>query len=330
MEAMKNGRVTTLALIAVFLASSIASGLAQAKPAPGAELTPEERAKVEQRMNELSKEMRELGRKLGEDRRMQMVDIGRTGMNRAMLGINVDDEASTAKGDGVHVAAVTPKGPAATAGVRAGDVLTAIDGKALKKDGDTTPYARLREQMETKEPGDEVKLKLSREGKTIDATVKVEAYAPRAFAWSMGPGGLEQLRDLEMLMPRGPQPPMPPMGPGAERFRMFTREWGDLEMVSLSPRLGEYFGAKEGVLVVHAPDDGGFKLQDGDVIVKVGDRKPASPEQVLRILRSYDAGDTLKLEVLRNRKTVMVDVKVPERGRGRADDGETVDIIIRP
>lgn len=328
MEATRFERLKTMVLVVVF----VASGVALAKPAPSDELTPEERAKVEQRMSELSKEMRELGQQLGVERRMQMFEINRTGMNRAMLGINVDDEASTAKGDGVHIAAVTPKGPAAVAGLRAGDVLTAFDGKPLKKDGDATPYARLREQMEGKEAGSEVKLKVLRDGKSIDATVKVEAYAPRAFAWSSGPGGLEQLRDLEMLLPRGPLPPMGPMGPGAERFRWFTREWGDLEMVSLSPKLGEYFGATEGVLVVHAPEGGDIKLQDGDVIVKVGERKPASPEQVLRILRSYDSGDTLKVEVLRNRKLVTVDVKVPERGRGRGgdDDGKTIDIIVRP
>lgn len=314
---------------AVLVAALAAFGAAGA--APSGELSADERVKIEKRMGELSKEMRELGRKLGEERRMQMVELNRGALNRAMLGINVDDEESTDKGDGVHIAAVTPRGPAAEAGLRAGDVLVAFDGKPLKKDGDATPYARLREQMEDRKPGDEVKLKVLRDGKTIDATVKVEAYAPRAFAYSFGlPGGPEQLAELEMMMPRGPMPPMPPMGPIGERFRWYTREWGDLEMVSLSPRLGEYFGAKDGVLVVHAPDSGTIKLQDGDVITKVGERKPASPEQVLRILRSYEPGESLKLEVLRSRKTVTIDVKVPERGGPRGGEDDLVDIIIRP
>ena len=60
-----------------------------------------------------------------------------------------------------------------------------------------------------RKPGDEVKLKVLRDGKTIEATVKVEAYAPRAFAYSFGlPGGPEQLAELEMLVPRGPMPPL--------------------------------------------------------------------------------------------------------------------------
>lgn len=328
MEASTNDRIKALVVVAALAAG----GALAADPAPR-ELSPEERARIEQRMGELSKEMRDLGRQLGEQRRIQMIDIDRVGANRAMLGINVDDEESTAKGDGVHVAAVTPRGPAAAAGLRAGDVIVSIDGRSLRKDGDGTPFAKLREQMEQRKPGDAVKLKLQRDGKGVDATVKVEAYAPRAFAWSFGP---EQFGELEMLLPPGPMPPMPPMGPagpGAERFRWYTREWGDLEMVSLSPKLGEYFGAKEGVLVVHAPDDGSLKLQDGDVITRVGERKPASPEQVLRILRSYEPGEQLKLEVLRNRKAVVVEVKVPERGAGRGGDDariDSVDIIVRP
>jgi membrane-associated protease RseP (regulator of RpoE activity) len=337
MEATRIDRLKMAVVLAAFAAGSV---LAAATPAPSGDLTPEERARIEKRMGELGKEMRDLGRKLGEDGRVQAYEFNRVAMNRAMLGITVDNEASNAKGDGVHVAGISPRGPAASAGLRAGDVITAIDGKPLKQDGDDTPFDRLRAQMEGKDAGDEVKLKVLRDGKTIDATVKVESYAPRAFGFAFGGPGMEDLRRLEMLMPPGtpmppmaPMAPMAPMGPGVERFRWFSREWGDLEMVGLSPKLGEYFGAKDGVLVVHAPDDGAIKLQDGDVITKVGDRKPTSPEQVLRILRSYDSGDTLKLEVLRNRKTMTLDVKVPERGAGRGGDAlpeGVTDIIVRP
>lgn len=324
-----------------FVALVLAAALG-VQAAPAVELTPEERAKAEQRMSELSREMGELGRKLGEDRRVRIIEDRRVAMNRAMLGINVDDDASTSKGDGVHVAAVTPRGPAAAAGLRAGDVLLSMDGKALKKDGTETPYEKLRHQMEAKDPGAEAKLKVLREGKTIELAVKTEAYAPRSFGFGLG--SLGGLGELEMLAPpRGPMPPMPPMVPGGaerdghgmDRFRWFTREWGDLEMVSLTPKLGEYFGAKEGVLVVHAPDDAAIKLQDGDVITKVGDRKPASPEQVLRILRSYDAGDSLKVEILRGRKPVTVEVVIPDRRTGmrareeRSADG-TLEIFVSP
>ena len=292
-----------------------------AAPAAPTEMSAEERVKAEQRMEELSKEMRELGRKLGEDRRVRIIEDRQVAMNRAMLGINVDDQASNERGEGVVVAAVTPNGPAGKAGLKSGDLIVSIDGKPLKARGDDTPFEQLREVMADKDPGSDAKLMVRRDGKDVALSVKTEAYAPRAFAFSSGPGADGQR--FEMLMP--PIPPMTPMpslapladlAPGMARFRYFAREWGDLEMVSLSPKLGEYFGAKEGVLVVHAPDSKPLPLQDGDVIVRIGDRKPANPEQVMRILRSYDGGEKLKLEVLRNRKPVTLDLEVPKRGGG--------------
>lgn len=316
-------------IMAVALAL-MSAGAVAAKPAPEASggMSAEERAKAEQRMEQLAKEMRELGRKLGQDRRFSIIEDRQVAMNRAMLGINVDDEASTERGEGVVVAAVTPSGPAGKAGLRSGDLIVSIDGKPLKAKGDDTPFELLRETMAGKDPGDEAKLKVKRDGKDVELTVKTEAYAPRAFAFSSGPGWDGR---FEMLVPPVPpmppmaaMPPMPDLAPGMARFRYFAREWGDLEMVSLSPKLGEYFGAKDGVLVVHAPDAKALPLQDGDVIVKVGDRKPASPEQVLRILRSYDGGEKLKLEVVRKGKPVALEVEVPSRRSGGGFDGGDV------
>jgi S1-C subfamily serine protease len=310
----------------------LVAGSALAKPAPG-ELSADERAKAEARMRELSREMAELGRKLGEDDGVRIIEDRMVAMNRAMLGINVDDGASVKSGEGVVVAAVTPNGPSGKAGLKSGDLIVAIDGKPLKAKGDDTSFELLREAMGDKEPGDVAKLKLKRDGKALELSVTTESYAPRAFAY--GFGGDDALRRFELLLPPvpptpalAPRAPLPPMAPGLERFRFFVREWGDLEMVSLSPKLGEYFGAKDGVLVVHAPTDAALALEDGDVIVRIGDRKPANPEQVMRILRSYEAGEKLKVEVLRNRKPLTLDIELPRRGSGRGrDGGEVIDLL---
>lgn len=307
----------------------LGAGATLAKPAPAPAQTDAAAeamtdAAIEQRLRELSREMADLQRKVSKDRRVQIIEDRQVAMNRAMLGINVDDQASAERGDGVVVAAVTPNGPAGKAGLKSGDLIVAIDGKPLKTKGEDTPFELLREAMSGKDPGAEAKLKVKRDGKDLDLSVKTEAYAPRVFAFSSGPG-----RDgtrFEMLVP--PMPPMEAMGPmpslaplaelspGMARFRYFAREWGDLEMVSLSPKLGEYFGAKEGVLVVHAPDRKSLPLQDGDIVQRIGDRKPTNPEQVMRILRSYDGGEKLKVEVLRNRKPLTLELEVPARRAG--------------
>ena len=322
---MKTERMILAVCLGLFAAGTVAAKpAAEAPKATEGELTPERRAELEKRMQDLSRQMAEIGRQLGDDRRVRIIEDRQVAMNRAMLGINVDDSAEQPKAEGVLVAAVTPNGPAGRGGVRAGDLIIALDGKPLKGEKGATPFAQLRELMSDKEPGDEAKLKLKREGKTLDVVVKTEAYAPRAFAFSFGgptpfPPGMEYPPRGHEPQPGGLEPllaPPPPGVPGMPQFRMFAREWGDLEMVSLSPKLGEYFGAKEGVLVVHAPSARALPLEDGDVIVKVSDRKPASPEQVLRILRSYDPGEKLKLEVLRNRKSLALDVDVPDRRGG--------------
>jgi hypothetical protein len=78
----------------------------------------------------------------------------------------------------------------------------------------------------------------------------------------------------------------------ANSFGGVTTAWsrtggiGELELAPLSPGLGRYFGTDRGVLVIRAPDDGSFKLQNGDVITAIGGHEPQSASDALSILRS--------------------------------------------
>jgi hypothetical protein len=105
------------------------------------------------------------------------------------------------------------------------------------------------------------------------------------------------------------------MAPGQLEI-LLDSPWGGIELVKLNPDLGDYFGTREGVLVVRAPEDSSLALKGGDVIISIGDRKPTSPEQAMRILRSYDAGETVTLDVLRKQRHVSVTWKVPEHEKG--------------
>jgi S1-C subfamily serine protease len=117
-----------------------------------------------------------------------------------------------------------------------------------------------------------------------------------------------------------------PDGPGRMRMSLqdgdFDGEFGgmgaflygsplaDLELAPLNPDLGDYFGTKSGVLVVSAPKDSELGLKGGDVILAVDGRKPASPSQLLRILRSYERGETFKLDIMRKQKRETVTGKL--------------------
>ena len=62
-----------------------------------------------------------------------------------------------------------------------------------------------------------------------------------------------------------------------------------------------------------APKDSELSLKGGDVVLAVDGRKPASPSQLLRILRSYERGEKFKIEILRKQKRETVTGRVGER-----------------
>jgi hypothetical protein len=84
-----------------------------------------------------------------------------------------------------------------------------------------------------------------------------------------------------------------------------------MELVELSPGLGRYFGTDSGLLVVRAPSDPALKLEDGDVIRRIGGREPGSVSHAMRILRSYEEGEALELEIMREQRSRRLDVQIP-------------------
>jgi serine protease Do len=66
---------------------------------------------------------------------------------------------------GVAVSGVTPRSPAAAAGVRAGDVIQTLDGSPVRD------YNKLQVMLVKRQPGDKVKLGILRDGKTLEVEV---------------------------------------------------------------------------------------------------------------------------------------------------------------
>jgi hypothetical protein len=240
--------------------------------------------------------------------------------NRGRIGVVVKTVPDAADDKlGARIEAVTPSAPAEKAGLKAGDIITRFNGTALggvrSEDEDASgPGMKLIELARSLDPGDTVQVEYRRGSDSRKATLVAEEVA-----W----GG----------MPRGEMaeiPEMPEMGHMLERLqglRMGPGEialtmgdaWGGIELVSLNPDLGEYFGTREGVLVVRASEDSTLPLKGGDVIVAIGGRKPTSPMHAMRILRSYESGETVSIEVLRKQKRATLSWKVPELGEQRFD-----------
>ena len=85
-------------------------------------------------------------------------------MQHAYLGISVGD---TTNDVGAQIERVVPGSPAASAGLKAGDVITAIGGKAITSSDDLTAA------VSAHAPSDKVTVTITRSGssKTIDVTL---------------------------------------------------------------------------------------------------------------------------------------------------------------
>jgi predicted metalloprotease with PDZ domain len=244
--------------------------------------------------------------------------------NRARIGVLVNRVANTDTDKlGARIDAVTPGGPADKAGLKAGDIITKFNGTALagtSADGEdeSGPGGKLVDLVGDLDPGDTVQVEYRRGTETKTATLVTEEQEG-AFT-----GRLPSVREFEM--PRTPMPFVFSEGEG-EGFSMCMGDaWCDLDLVTLNADLGDYFGSREGVLVVKAPADSALPLKGGDVILSIGGRKPTSPAHAMRILRSYDAGETVAIEIMRHqrRQTLSWTVPQPESHwrRSRSPRGE--------
>ncbi len=250
-----------------------------------------------ERLDKAAREVAELSGKLGATARHEFRFID-GGPRRAVLGIQIDDDPAS---QGVRVLGVSPGGAAAEAGLHERDIIIALDGQPLP---DTDAHRALLDRMRKVKPDQKVKVRVLRDGKKQDYVVVARPMAmeDRMFNVAVPPMGATGAFGGVGT------------GPFIQHFRTFwPGEFEGLELASITPKLGAYFGVNEGVLVVSAPKDGAFKLEDGDVLQAIDGRKPDDGPHALRILRSYRAGEKLNLTVLRQRKPVTVAVTMPDR-----------------
>jgi S1-C subfamily serine protease len=259
-------------------------------------------ASVEQRLQDAQRRLEDAAREIAElsgesaaPHSLRPFEYFVPGPRRAMLGVNLG--GAEPNGGGVRVESVSPGGPAEEAGVRAGDVIVAIGSKPV------TTGRELVRAMEAIEPGEKVELGLQRDGKRLELAVNARAL-DRAFI--MGVPGVPAVRPL---------PDLPAMRALDGDMHWLLGSWSDAEFVTLTPDLGRYFGAEKGVLVARAPGDGSFGLKDGDVIVAIGGREPQSGTHAMRILRSYQPGESVELRILRDRRAQTLNAKIPAHAR---------------
>lgn len=259
-----------------------------------------ELAEARAELDEAAREVAEISRQLYGGESGEVMRFFHGGPGGSMLGVNIGGGA--ARDEGVEVAGVSPGGPAEQAGIRTGDVLVAVDGLALKRNGDRNAGQQLVEFMRSVEPGRSVKVDYLRDGKKRTAVLTTAPAEPPI---------VRMLRERR-IAPMGEGMPLPM--PQFEGTFGPERAFPSLELVPVTPKLGTYFGTDKGLLVVRAPAGKGLPLEEGDVLHTIDGRAPASPGHAFRILHSYQPGEKVKLGVLRQRKSLVLEATIPTPG----------------
>ncbi|HUR39983.1 MAG TPA: PDZ domain-containing protein [Verrucomicrobiae bacterium] len=267
------------------------------------------RVEVEKARSELQKATRELARSMArverDNPRAQYFEY-MTNPDRAVLGVLIPDDMENGETRGVRLLAVTPGSGADKAGLKAGDLIIAVNGHSLAAEGKLTSQKRMREQLRTLRAGDEAKIEYERDGRRSSATVKTTAPEPE-LAIAPLPMLQQWIQDENFEKAIGPIAPVMPAMPLQFRGPAIR----GLELAKLDTDLGAYFKTQDGVLVVKAPKSGALNLKSGDVIQKIDGDPISEPLTVLDKLRSRGAEQNVRIDVLRQGRRVELQGKVP-------------------
>jgi S1-C subfamily serine protease len=166
---------------------------------------------------------------------------------------------------GALVANVNAKGPAARAGLRAGDVIVSVDDKEVK-DPQAFNY-----RFVTKGIGGEAKLRALRQGKEVDATV------------ALVPAVEDPPRDERTLKGRNPL--------------------SGCKVANLSPAVVQELGldddSRQGVVVLEVEQRSPaaqFGMKRGDIVVAINNEKVTSVADLARVLELAGGSWRLALE----------------------------------
>jgi serine protease Do len=209
---------------------------------------------------------------------------------RPWLGIGIravredPDFTQAVKGvdDGVIVSSILADGPAARSTLKAGDVITAVDGQHVN-----TPQ-QLRTEIRTKKIGQPVTLDIFRSGKTIQIKVSPSEWVEPAAAV------------VKVKSTPAPSTNSPSIGVTVQNF---------------TSELAEKFGVDltDGVIVTSIEKNSPAarkNLKPGDVITSVNQQQILTPKQFHEVLKGADlkagllvnliSGNTARFEILKS------------------------------
>lgn len=209
--------------------------------------------------------------------------------------------------EGVRIGDVVEGSPAAKAGLREGDIVVEFDGERVRS---ARQFARL---VEESVPGRPVRLAIRRDGQQQTLEVTPE---DRALGWGIDGDRIEREieRGLRGIEPRLREFRIDPPGwewdmPGTRRGRL------GVQVETLSPQLAEYFGAKDGGVLVSGVTSGSpaekAGLRAGDVITSIDGDRVRDYGDLVRALRGKTGEITIGILRDKQETTLKATIEQP-------------------
>jgi serine protease Do len=276
-----------------------------------------------------AQEKSEAGSDTGAKKVERRVLVHRTGSG-GFLGVTLEDEKGEARG--AIVRSVEPDGPAAKAGLKAGDVVVRFDGEKVRS------AAQLARLVAETPPGRTVAIDVTRGGVSQKVTATL-AEGRRRMSFFGGPGGNDM---FEFHVPELPEAPRAP-GPGPQATplphaprapRAWGWSWNDdggdmlfhlrpagpprlgIRFIEMGEQLAAHYklAQKNGVLVTSVnPGSAAAKagLQAGDVVLKFDGRTIETASDLRDAVGAAEGGKEVTLSVQRDGRALDVKATLP-------------------
>ena len=218
-------------------------------------------------------------------------------MNKAFLGVSTETSS-----EGALVVEVSPESPAAKAGLAEDDIITQVNKDPIKKQSDL--YAAIGKYKE----GDKVTIEYLRDGKKnkkeivlaknkMEARTEIYEFVPDNFNQNFNKDFNKNFRKGFAL----------PNLPNLEEIYVNTKK----------PKLGisiedleEGNGVKITAVNEASPaSKAGLKI--GDIITSIDKHEVKEVNDIK--WQNFDAGQTLKLSIIRNKEVKTIEVKIPKK-----------------
>jgi S1-C subfamily serine protease len=241
-------------------------------------------------------------------------------VERGWLGVSIEENEEGK----VRIIAIEKESPAELAKLKEEDIVLKVE---LEEIASTKMLVK---EIRKRKPGKTITLKIERNGKEIDAKVKLGEYSEKNVRQELEykfpylfiapkppkPPVVPKLRALRKL-PKPPEPPEPKMFSWVPEHRKYI----GIYLEEINRELSEYFGVKEGrgLLVAKITKDSPAEkagLKVGDVIIKADGIRTERARDLTGVIQDKEKGKRIKLELLRNKKVRSVEVEIEEERSG--------------